>query len=121
MCELKESNGRRRVRVLIPTPPPEDTVMILGFEDLCLMLYVTIDDHYRALPAALTATLRALRCRVLNALVPAHDRQCVVDSLPVPVIAFHRVPGANNAGRWRSWGADFGRVTTKKQTGALVY
>ncbi len=149
--------------------------MIPNFEDLCLMLYVMIDDHYRALPAALkprgqgavcsdselltmlviseclgwhretehvsawarhrdlfprqpdrtrlnrrrralTATLLALRCRVLDALVPAHDRQRVVDSLPVPVIAFHLVPGANNAGRWRSWGADYGRVTTKKQT-----
>lgn len=149
--------------------------MIPNFEDLCLMLYVMIDDHYRALPPALkprgeqavcsdselltmlvvsecvgwhretehvsawarhgdlfprqpdrtrlhrrrralATTLVTLRCRVLEALIPAHDRQCAVDSLPVPVIAFPLVPGANNAGHWRSWGADFGRVTTKKQT-----
>ena len=149
--------------------------MIPNFEDLCLMLFVLIDDHYRALPAALkprgeqaacrdselltmlvvsecvgwhretehvsawkghrdlfpcqpdrtrlnrrrralATTLTALRCHVLQALTPAHDRQCVVDSLPVPVMGFHLVPGANNAGRWRSWGADVGRVTSKKQT-----
>ena len=48
---------------------------------------------------ALIATLAALRCRVLHALTPAHDRQCVVDSLPVPVMGVHLVPGANHAGR----------------------
>ena len=157
--------------------------MIPNFAELCLMLYVTIDDHYRALPTdlkprgeqaacsdsglltmltvsegmgwqqsgrvpflcetehvsqwachrdlfphqpdrtrlnrcrrALIATLSALRCRVLHALTPAHDRQCVVDSLPVPVMGVHLVPGAHNAGHWRSWGADVGRVVSKKQT-----
>jgi hypothetical protein len=150
-------------------------MMIPDFAELCLMLFVTIDDHYRALPLnlkprgeqagcsdselltmlvvsecmgwqretehvshwarhrdlfphqpertrlnrrrrALIATLAALRCRVLTAFALAGDRQCVVDSLPVPVMGFHLVPGANNAGRWREWGADFGRVITKKQT-----
>lgn len=68
---------------------------------------------------ALRATLTALRCRVLTTLTPAHDRQWVIDSVPIPVMGFHLVPGAHNAGCWRSWGADFGRVTTKKRTGAL--
>jgi len=67
---------------------------------------------------ALIATLAALRCRVLAALDLAGDRQCVVDSLPVPVMGFHLVSGANNAGRWCEWSADFGSVITKKQTGA---
>lgn len=148
--------------------------MIPNFAELCLMLYVTIDDHYRALPAslkprgeqaacsdselltmlivsecmgwhretehvsrwaryrdlfphqpertrlnrrrrALIATLAALRCRVLTALPLAHDRQCVVDALPVPVIACHLVPGSHNAGHWRSWGADVGWIASKKQ------
>jgi len=111
--------------------------MIPSFEDLCLMVFVTIDAPYRALPAALkprgeqavcsdselltmlvvsecmgwqretehvsqwarhqclfphqpertrrnrrrralTATLRTLRCRVLAALVPAHERHTAV-------------------------------------------
>ncbi len=150
-------------------------MMIPDFAELCLMLYVLIDDHYRALPVALKprgeqaacsdselltmlivsecmgwqrktehvsqwmwhrdlfphqpdrtrlnrrrraliATLTALRCRVLDALPPAHDRQCVMDSLPVPVMGAHLVAGANNANNWRSWGADVGWVASKKQT-----
>lgn len=150
-------------------------MMIPNFADVCLMLSVMIDDHYRALPAALKprgeqaacsdselvtmlvvsecmgwqretehvshwahhrdlfpcqpdrtrlnrrrraliATVTALRCRVLTALAPAADRQCVVDSLPVPVMGMHLVASANNAGRWRSWGADVGWVASKKQT-----
>ena len=47
---------------------------------------------------ALIATLTALRCRVLHALTPAHDRQCVVDSLPVPVMGVHLVPGGRMGG-----------------------
>lgn len=149
--------------------------MIADFEDFCLMMYVAIDDQYRALPAcvkprgeaprcsdselltmllvgacmgwheetvhvsrwlmhrdlfphqpertrlnrrrrALTAALALLRRRLLATLELAEDRQCVVDSVPVPVIGFHLVPGARSADDWRAWGADFGKVCTKKQT-----
>jgi len=149
-------------------------MMIPNFAELCLMVFVTIDDHYRALPAdlkprgeqamcsdselltmlvvgegmgwhretehvsqwarhrdlfphqpertrlnrrrrALVATLATLRGRVLAALDLACDRQCVVDSLPVPVMHYHLVPGANNAGNWRSWGADVGWIASKTQ------
>lgn len=60
-----------------------------------------------------------MRGRLLATLDLAHDRQCVVDSVPVPVLCFHLVPGARSANDWRAWGADFGTVCTKKQTGAL--
>ena len=149
-------------------------MMIPDFAEWCLMRYVLIDDHYRALPAALkprgeqarcsdselltmlvvgacmgwqretehvshwarhrdlfphqpdrtrlnrrrralVTTLGTLRCRVLAALDLACDRQCVVDSLPVPVMGYHLVSGANNAGNWRSWGADVGWIASKKQ------
>jgi len=53
---------------------------------------------------ALVATLATLRGRVLAALALALDRQCVVDSVPVPVMGYPLVPGAHNAGNWRSWG-----------------
>jgi len=137
-------------------------MMIPDFAALCLMLFVTIDDHYRALPpdlqprgeqagcsdSELLAMLRvsecmgwhretehvsqwachcdlfphqpdrprlhrrrasstavtALRGRVLPALALALDRQCVVDSVPVPVMGYPLVPGAHNAGTWRSCG-----------------
>lgn len=64
----------------------------------------------------LSDALTLLRQRLLVLLDYAHDQQCVIDSMPVPVIGFHLVPGAASAAHWRAHGADFGRVTTKKQT-----
>jgi IS5 family transposase len=68
---------------------------------------------------ALTDALLLIRQRVLALLDYAQDRYVVIDSLPVPIIGFHLVPGAASARYWRTQGADYGRVTTKKQTGAL--
>lgn len=65
---------------------------------------------------ALTDALLAIRQRVLALLDYAQDRYCVIDSLPIPVLNFHLVPGAASAREWRNAGADYGRVTTKKQT-----
>jgi hypothetical protein len=65
---------------------------------------------------ALTDALLVIRQRVLALLDYAQDRYLVIDSLPVPVIGFHLVPGAASARDWRNAGADYGRVTTKKQT-----
>ncbi len=149
--------------------------MITNFEDFCLLCYVTIDDCYRALPAAvkprgmvsacsdselltmavvaecmgwdaetaavsrwreyrplfphqpdrtranrrrraLTDALTLIRQHLLALLDYACDRQCVVDSLPLPVIGFHLVPGATGASYWRAHGADYGWIASKKQT-----
>jgi hypothetical protein len=65
---------------------------------------------------ALTDALLWLRQRLLARVDYAADRYCVIDSLPVPVLGFHLVPGAASARYWRTAGADYGRVTTKKQT-----
>jgi hypothetical protein len=65
---------------------------------------------------ALTDALLVIRQRILALLDFARDRYLVIDSLPVPVIGFHLVPGAASARYWRNEGADYGRVTTKKQT-----
>ncbi len=51
---------------------------------------------------------------ILQLLDVAQDRQCAIDSLPVPVMAFHTVP--TSRANWRAAGATFGRVTTKRQT-----
>jgi IS5 family transposase len=67
----------------------------------------------------LTDALTLIRQHLLTVLDFARDRQCVIDSMPVPVIGFPLVPGAASAAHWREHGADYGRVTTKKQTGAL--
>lgn len=60
---------------------------------------------------SLTNLVRRL---VLAQLDLSQDRQCVLDSLPLPVVQFHLVPGSN--GEWPAYGADFGRVESKKET-----
>ena len=64
----------------------------------------------------LAQALNAIRQGLLAALELAHDRQCAIDSLPLPVLQFHLVPSAAGADSWRAAGADFGRVATKQQT-----
>lgn len=51
---------------------------------------------------------------VLRTLDLAQDRSCTIDSLPVPVVQFHLVPGASR--EWAAQGATFGKVVTKQQT-----
>lgn len=51
---------------------------------------------------------------VLRLLDLVADSDCTIDSLPVPVVQFHLVPGST--GDWDVHGADFGKVPSKKQT-----
>lgn len=44
----------------------------------------------------------------------AQDHQCVIDSLPIPVVNFHLVPAST--GDWRAYEARFGKVPSKKET-----
>jgi len=55
-----------------------------------------------------------IRQTLLSQLDLALDGQCIIDSLPIPVVQFHLVPGSS--GEWPAYGADFGRVESKKQT-----
>jgi hypothetical protein len=54
-----------------------------------------------------------LRQVLLQGLDVAHDPLGVIDSLPVPAVEFHLVPGAT--GDWPAHGATFGRIASKKQ------
>jgi IS5 family transposase len=63
----------------------------------------------------LQGAINEVRRLVLTLLDLALDRQCVIDSLPIPVIPFHLVPGANRAD-WQAYEARFGRVPSKKMT-----
>lgn len=54
-----------------------------------------------------------VRQTVLRCLDLAQDRQCVIDSLPVPVVEFHLVPGST--ADWKAHEATFGRIASKKQ------
>ena len=42
------------------------------------------------------------------------DEQCVVDSLPIPMVQFHLAP--QSRGDWPAHGANYGRVSSKKMT-----
>jgi hypothetical protein len=55
-----------------------------------------------------------IRQVILSGLDLAQDRQCVIDSLPVPVIQFYLVP--SSTGDWATRDATFGKVPSKKQT-----
>lgn len=55
-----------------------------------------------------------MRKVILRSLDLAQDRQCVIDSLPLPVVQFYLVPGST--GDWRAFEATYGKVPSKKQT-----
>jgi hypothetical protein len=62
----------------------------------------------------LSQALNLMRQVCLQELDLAQDRQCVIDSLPIPVVQFYLVP--QSTGDWRAYGATFGKVSSKKQT-----
>ena len=55
-----------------------------------------------------------IRRSVLQMLDLAQDKQCVIDSLPIPVVQFYLVPGST--GDWKAFGANYGKVSSKKET-----
>ncbi len=62
----------------------------------------------------LMPALNLIRQLVIQLLDVAQDRQCAIDSVPVPVVQFHLAPTASR--QWAVHGATFGKVVTKKQT-----
>jgi Transposase DDE domain len=58
--------------------------------------------------------INLLRRILLSLLDVAQDRQCALDSLPLPVVQFHLVPGCSR--EWAAHGARFGRVPSKRAT-----
>lgn len=64
----------------------------------------------------LMLALNEVRRVLLARLDLAEDRQCAIDSLPVPVMRFHLVPSSRATSLWKAQGASFGKVASKKQT-----
>ena len=58
--------------------------------------------------------INLIRQTVMQGLDVSQDRTCVIDSLPVPVVQFHLVPGST--GDWQAYGATYGKVSSKKMT-----
>jgi hypothetical protein len=58
--------------------------------------------------------INMIRRIILQTLDVAQEKECVIDSLPIPVVQFHLVPGSS--ADWGAYGAKFGKVPTKKMT-----
>ena len=58
--------------------------------------------------------INQIRRMLLADIETASDQLCIIDSLPIPVMNFHLVPASPN--NWSCYGADYGRVESKKQT-----
>ena len=58
--------------------------------------------------------MNLIRIVLLRSLDLSQDRQCLIDSLPIPVVQFHLVPGSS--GDWQAFQATYGKAITKKQT-----
>jgi len=58
--------------------------------------------------------INLVRKTVLQMMELAQDDQCIIDSLPVPVVEFYLVP--SSTGDWKAHGARFGKVSSKKET-----
>jgi hypothetical protein len=58
--------------------------------------------------------INLIRQVLLRSMDLSLDSQCIIDSLPIPVVQFHLVP--SSTGDWRAYGAAFGKAITKKQT-----
>ncbi len=62
----------------------------------------------------LMRTINVIRQTVVRWLDVSYDGACLIDSLPIPVVQFHLVPGST--GDWRAYGATYGRIASKKVT-----
>jgi hypothetical protein len=62
----------------------------------------------------LMPAMNLIRQVLLRSLDLSQDSQCIIDSLPIPVVQFHLVP--SSTGDWKVCGATFGKCITKKQT-----
>ena len=55
-----------------------------------------------------------IRRTVLQLMDIAQDTQCVIDSLPIPVVQFYLVP--SSTGDWKAYEANYGKVSSKGET-----
>jgi hypothetical protein len=82
-------------------------------EHLDLFPHVPSQSRFNRRRRNLMYGFNLVRRTVLGLLDVAQDAQCVIDSLPVPVVEFHLVPGST--ADWKAHEATFGRIASKKE------
>jgi hypothetical protein len=83
-------------------------------EHRALFPHIPTQSRFNRRRRNLMLAFNVVRRSVLRYLDVAQDRQCLIDSLPIPVVQFHLVP--TSTGNWRAYDARFGKVPSKKQT-----
>lgn len=79
-----------------------------------LFPHIPSQSRYNLRRRNLKVAINLIRLVMLRSLDLSQDGQCIIDSLPIPVVQFHLVP--SSTGDWKAYGAAFGKVTTKKRT-----
>lgn len=92
-----------------------ETDLLSNFKDYRdLFPVIPSQSRFNRRRRKLMYTFNLIRRIVLSWLDVAQEKQCVIDSLPIPAVQFHLVP--SSTGEWPAYGADFGKVSSKKQT-----
>lgn len=92
----------------------ETTLLSEWSEHTHLFPHIPSQSRYNRRRRGLMHAFNLVRRVALRVLDVAQDRQCCIDTLPVPVVQFHLVPGASR--EWAINGSEFGKVSSKKQT-----
>jgi hypothetical protein len=79
-----------------------------------LFPHIPTQSRYNRRRRNLMKATNMIRQVILHSLDLSQDQQCIIDSLPIPVVQFHLVPGSS--GDWKAYGATYGKAITKKQT-----
>lgn len=79
-----------------------------------LFPYLPEQSRFNRRRRNLAVAMNVIRRSLLAQLDLAQDQHCVIDSLPIPVVQFHLAP--TSTADWPAYGADFGKVSTKKMT-----
>lgn len=83
-------------------------------EHTALFPHIPTQSRFNRRRRHLMLAFNLIRQTVLQGLDVRQDQQCAIDSVPVPVVQFHLVPGST--GDWQAHGATFGKVSSKKLT-----
>ena len=93
----------------------QETEMLSNWQEhRDLFPHVPSQSRFNRRRRNLMPAFNLLRQVLLSWLDLAQDQQCVIDSLPVPVVQFYLVP--TSTGDWAAYGATFGKVPSKQQT-----
>ena len=93
----------------------QETVLLSSWQDYTdLFPVLPTRTRFNCRRRNLMQIINLIRQALVAGLDVAADRQCAIDSLPVPVMGFHLVPHSHND--WGAYRATYGKVSSKKQT-----